>query len=611
MPLTFSYAQSDEQPQLLTGSDLRGDALVGLRRPHSSTAIYNLGLRRAEPGRSWLVRGFLDPLAATLTVSRGRSRTEFSNATADASNLTVGYNLQMKRRGLKLPFDGLIGGLPKWLRESEGGKGLREARLSLVPSNIRLISGLSRDQGDFSSFAVPIVRPDDGLVRPTLSLTHLWRNAAGLTWQPLGMLILNGDLISTRDLRVYPDSSTLGRLAFQERRFLLGIPVGVERDRSLSTSLSLTPRLTSWLRPRFASSSNFILSRTLNTRPPVRTEGDSGAFILPQTLNNARTREIGASLDLGRAFRQVWGDSSRMGRILAKLRPLDVRNQLNRTSTFDLAAFDPGVGYMLALGGLDHFLGQGSTPAVATSETRTTAITSGADLPLGITGTISYALTTSNRFQPVGDRLTETSTRQREWPVGSVRWTQTFRGGPFNLIAAGLGFRYREGNSTQPSRDQGGALSSTTSSSLTPDLQIGLRNGMSLTLSYASRGQRNDNNGNATLLDQNDFSASFSHAFRLPASITRSRKPVRSSLSALMSKTLTCLQRVGQGACTVISDVRRREIRGGLDTDLVSTVSAGLSFGYSLNDARHLSQRNSQIFLLASFQLSLFAGDYR
>ena len=31
----------------------------------------------------------------------------------------------------------------------------------------------------------------------------------------------------------------------------------------------------------------------------------------------------------------------------------------------------------------------------------------------------------------------------------------------------------------------------------------------------------------------------------------------------------------------------------------------------SLNDLRHLSQRNSQIFLLASFQLSLFAGDYR
>jgi hypothetical protein len=612
MPLTISYVRSDEHPTLLTGTDLSGDALIGLRRPQASTAIYNLTLRRGVPGKSWLVRGFLDPLAFALTMSQGRATTEYSSATSDASNVSLGYNLQMKRHGPKLPFDGLIGGLPKWLRESEAGKGLKGATLSLVPQNIRLTSGLSRDQGDYSSFAVPIVRPDDDLVQPTLSLNHLWRNGAGLTWQPLGMLTLNGDLVSTRDLRVYPDSSTLGRVAYAERRFLLGVPVGVERDRSLTTNLSLTPKLTSWLRPRFTTSSNFILSRTLNTRPPVRTEGDSGAFILPQTLNNVRSREVGASFDLGRLLRQVWGDSSRVGRALAKLRPLDVRSQLSRTSTFDLAAFDPGVGYMLGLGGLDQFLNQEGTGAIGTSETRTTAITSGADLPLGITASISYALTTSNRFQPVGDRLTETSTRQREWPVGTVRWTQTFRGGPFNLLAAGLGFRYREGNSVQPSRDQGGgALSATTSSSLSPDLQIGLRNGMALTLSYASRGQRNDNNGNATLLDQDDLSATFSHSFRLPASIARSRKLVRSSLSALTSKTLTCLQRLNQGGCTVISDVRRREIRGGLDTDIVSTVSAGLQFGYSLNDLRHLSQRNSQIFLLASFQLSLFAGDYR
>jgi hypothetical protein len=474
-----------------------------------------------------------------------------------------------------------------------------------------LTSGLSKDQGEFSSFAVPIVRPDDDLVQPTLSLNHLWRNGGGLTWQPLGMLTLNSDVVSTRDLRVYSDSSTLGRVAYANRRFLVGIPVGVERDRTVTTNLSLTPKLTSWLRPRYTTSSNFVLSRTLNTRPPIQTEGDSGAFILPQTLNNVRAREIGASFDLGKLLHQVWGDRSRVGGALAKLRPLDLRSQLTRTSTFDLAAFDPGVGYMLALGGLDRFLTQEGANAIGTSETHTTAITSGADLPLGITASISYALTTSDRFQPVGDRLTETSTRQREWPVGNVRWTQTFRGGPFNLVAAGLGFRYREGNSVQPSQEQGGALSATTSSSLTPDLQIGLRNGMSLTFSYASRGQRNDNNGNATLLDQDDLSASFSHSFRLPASIARSRKLVRSSLSALTSKTLTCLQHLNQGDCTVISDVRRQEIRGGLDTDIVSTVSAGLQFGYTLNDARQLSQRSSQIFLLASFQLSLFAGDYR
>jgi Motility related/secretion protein len=611
MPLNVSYVRSDIQPQLLTGTDLRGDALVGLRQPQSWTASYNLSLRRGERGKSWVVRGFLDPLTFAATVTQGRSRTEYSNASSDASNFSLGYNLQMQRRGPKLPFGGIVGSLPKWLRESEGGKSLRAATFSLVPSNVRLSSGLTKDEGDYSSFAVPIVRADDDLVRPSLSLTNVWRNAGGLTWQPLGMLTLTGDLTSTRDLRVYSDSSTLGRLAYGERRFFLGIPVGVERDRTLTTALALTPKITSWLRPRFTTSSNFVLSRTLNTRPAVRTEGDEGGFVLPQTLNNLRSREVGVSVDLARALRQAWGDSSRVGRLLAKVRPLDVRSQLSRTSTFDLAAFDPSLGYMLALGGLDRFLNQEGVGAVGSAETRTTAISSGADLPLGITATFSYGLTTADRFQPVGDRLTQTLTRQREWPVGNVRWTQTFRGGPFTLVAAGLGFRYRQGTSTQPDRVLGGALSATSSSSLTPDVQLSFRNGMGLTFGYATRGQRNESNGSATLLDQEDFTASFTHSFRLPAAFGRSRKQVRSSLSALTSKTSSCLERGGSGDCAIISDVLRREFRGGLDTDLVSTVSAGLQFGYSINDSRHLSQRTSQIFLLASFQLSLFAGDYR
>ena len=60
-----------------------------------------------------------------------------------------------------------------------------------------------------------------------------------------------------------------------------------------------------------------------------------------------------------------------------------------------------------------------------------------------------------------------------------------------------------------------------------------------------------------------------------------------------------------------MSDVRRHEVRAGLDTDLLQTLSGGLQLGYSLNDARQLSRRTSQISIIASFQLSLFAGDYR
>jgi hypothetical protein len=611
VPVTVSYSRSDVTPELLTGTDLRGDALVGLRKPHAWSGVYTLAIRRNQRGRSWLVRGLVDPFSVLGTLTHGRSRSELSDANSDAHAVTLGYNLQLGRRGPRLPFAGVIKGLPAWVRESEGGKALSNATLSLVPSNVRWSSGLTKNQADYSLFAVPVSRADDALITPTLSLTHLWRNSGGLTWQPLGMLSLTGDLSSTRDLRVYPDSTSLGRLAYQERRFLVGVPVGVERDRVLTTALSLTPRLSSWLRPRFTTSSNFVLSRTLTSRDPVRADGDSGAFILPQTLNNSRTREIGVSLDLSRALRQIWSDSSGVGKAVARVRPLDFSTRLSRGSTYDLTAFDPDLGFMLGLGGRDRFLGQEGESARGATETRTASLSSGADLPLGFNITASYSLTRTDRFQLLGGAFAETVTRQREWPVGNVRWSRTFSGGPLTLLAAGAGLRNRRGTSTQASDGGTGATSDISSYALTPDLQISFRNGLALTLGMATRSQRTENNGNATELDQDDLTGSMNYSFALPAVISRTRKRVRSTLLVLSSKTLTCLEQGNSPECTVISDVRRQEIRGGLDTDLLKTVSGGLQFGYSINDARQVSQRTSQIFLLLSLQLSLYAGDYR
>ncbi|HEY5940605.1 MAG TPA: hypothetical protein VIT87_07290, partial [Gemmatimonadales bacterium] len=204
-----------------------------------------------------------------------------------------------------------------------------------------------------------------------------------------------------------------------------------------------------------------------------------------------------------------------------------------------------------------------------------------------------------------------TNTRQREWPVGTLRWTRSFRGGPFALMAAGASLRQRSGTSTQPSGGGSVATSSTSSYALTPDVQFSFRNGLALTMSLGTRSQRTENNGNATELDQDDVVGSLNYSFALPGAISRTRKQVRSTLTALASKTLTCLEQRDDPGCIAVSDVRRQEIRGGLDTDLLKTVSGGLQFGYSISDARHVSRRTSQIFLMLNFQLSLYAGDYR
>ena len=210
MPISISHVRTGVDPQLLSGTDIRGEDLDGLRRPSSASTAYALTLRRSQRGANWLVRGIVDPLTISANMVRGHSGTELSEAESRAAAVNATYNLVLTRSG---PVFDLSSLLPSFLRETEGGTSLRRARLTLAPSNIRLSSGLTRDQGEFISYQVPIERASDADLIPNRSENHIWRNAAGLTWQPLGMLVATADLASTRDLRQYSDSTPIGRLA--------------------------------------------------------------------------------------------------------------------------------------------------------------------------------------------------------------------------------------------------------------------------------------------------------------------------------------------------------------------------------------------------------------
>jgi hypothetical protein len=613
IPATVNYTRSHIDPQLLTGTDLRGADLLGLRRPESWSATYSIQIRRSRRGTSWLAKGFLDPLTIAGAITRGRARSELSEAKASNSTWLASYNLQLQRRGPRLRLGGLVGGFPKSLRESEIGRALRNPMISLVPTNVRASSGLTYDRGGTTNYLVPVERDADSLLTPTLSLSQLWRNSGGLTWQPLGMLTMNADLASTRDLRRYADSTPLGRLAGLSRRSFLGLDAGVERDRSLSSSLQLTPRLSTWLAPRYLMNGNFILSRSLTSRPLVRLGDDSaGAFILPQTLNNAQTRELGASVDLARLARVAFGDSSGPARALVRFRPLDLSARTVRTSTFDLASFDPGLGYQLALGGLDRFLSQEGSQARSASNQRSRTIASGADLPLGINFTLQYSLTDATNYQVLSGSLIQTETHQREWPVGSVRWSRTFRTGPITLIGLSTTFRHREGTATQPGFPGEPPITSALSSNtLAPDVQLNFRNGLTMGAGLSTAHQSQTDNGSDRVSDQNTFHSQLNYSFRMPAALSRARKQVQSQLLVQTSTSLSCIQREADPECQALSDVRTQEVRASLRTDIVRTLSGSLELGYAINDARHLDRKTQNIYALISFSLSLFAGDYR
>lgn len=612
LPLTVTHTRSSIAPELVSGTDIDAATLPTLRRPEAQSTSYTLSVRRAARGLGWLTRTFADPVVVNAVYTSGNAQTELSRAESQSYSVGLNYLLQLTRQGLRLPTAGIARSLPQWLRNSEFGRGLESPTASLNPSSIRFSSTLSRDQSDYFAFLVPIERPTDAALAPTVALSHLWRNSGGLTWQPLGMVTLAADLAQTRDLRHYGDTTDLARLATAERKTLLGIPIGTERDRILTTTFALTPRIASWLRPRYITSSSFALVRTLNSRRVVREEGDTaGAFFLPQTLNNARSREIGVALDYGRGLRQLSGDSSGMAGLVRRFRVLDLSWRRTRSSTYDLAAFNPGLSYMLGFGGFDDFLTQEGNDAIGASEIHSTTAATGLDFPFGLSATLAYSEVNTDRYQRLAQGFVLSEITAREWPSGTLRLTRTLRGGPVAFFALGTGLRRRVGTTTQPG--SGGAVvrNSNNSRSLTPDMQLTFRNGLSLTASYNDLDQESQNNGNLTLLRQGDLVGALTYSFPLPQSISKRRRLMRSQLTGLLSHAEQCLQRTSDPDCEAISDTRRQEFRAAFDTDVLSSLTASLQGGYTVNEARHLSRKTSQIFFLLSFNLSLFAGDYR
>jgi hypothetical protein len=164
---------------------------------------------------------------------------------------------------------------------------------------------------------------------------------------------------------------------------------------------------------------------------------------------------------------------------------------------------------------------------------------------------------------------------------------------------------------TLPSFGGPPAQSNFTSSSWTPDAIITLRNGMTLTASYSMTGQTNVANGNVTESNQDDFAGTLSHSFVLPQAFGRARRLVRSQLSLNLDKSTTCLQTTDQTSCSSVSDTRRQQYQANLNTDLAKILTGGLQVTYSISEAQQLDTKLSQIIISATFQLSLFAGDYR
>ncbi|MGH7606439.1 MAG: hypothetical protein ACREME_03785, partial [Gemmatimonadales bacterium] len=547
---------------------------------------------------SGLARWLLDPLSVTGSYVSGGSRSELSRASASSYALNVDYTL-----------------LPRPATIRVAGAALR-----LNPTAIRLRSGLAGSDAERFTYTVPIPRPGDTLP-PVVSQVRLWRSAAGIELVPLTGVRFGVDAGTTRDLRDYGDSTTIGRLIGQGSGSFLGQNIGVETQRSLSTSLNLTPRLAAWIRPRAALTSSFGFTRDPNARQPVRTIGDSaGEFRIPAAYSNARRFEAGTQLDPGRLAGAVFGDSSSVAGWLGRITSLDVSYNRQRASRINRAGDLPPLGYQLALGGLDDF--RRVDGLLAASATQNATLTAGATAVFGwgLRGNASYRRTRGIVWSLRGDQQLPIRSYTRDWPNGTLTWSLTpsrrWIGRVLSSLTAQLIYRRTETENQQPTfgSTTNVSISRLSERSLSPSLTLTWAGGIFTSLDASRSRSERLTAGNLFRTSREQQNATVTFAFRLPSALGgggRWPANIRTTARYSVVGNTTCLRAAGQADCVPYVDSRQVQAQLTMDTDLPSNMSAGLQLAYLLTEERQTNRKVAQLVITAFVQLATSVGQIR
>jgi len=601
IPVTFQRTVAGSEPFFLSGTDIRADALQGLRTPHTGAASYAFAARRVRQANSvggggGLTRWLLDPLSLTGSYSSGDARTALSRASSSNYTFTLDYTAS--------PGPALI---------KVGGLGLR-----LNPSRIHFRSGLVGSDAQQFTFLVPIAQPGD-TAPAAISRTRLWQNSGGVQLTPVSGVQIGVDAVSTRDLRDYGDSTTLGRVIRQQRSSLFGTDIGLETQRLLTTSLALTPRVGAWIRPRATVGSSFAFTRDPNARQPLRTDDTTGAFRVPAAFSNARRLETGAQLDAHRLGQAIFGDSSGLAAWLGRITSLDVTYSEQQGSTFGQATDAPGAGYQLALGGFDAFRQVVGLLATSAGQTRTLSTGGAAILPLGVRANVTYRLTRGIVWTLRTDEQVPIRTRTRDWPNGSFSWSvspsRALVGRILTNINARVGYRRSLSLNEQPTLatpgNAGVGINSTVEKTFTPAASLTWVGGVltSVDLSRASSDRLSA--GNLFRSTRNTQNATVTFSFRAPRINPRWRSNIRTTAGYSMADNTTCLRRAGEETCVPYVDSRQTQAQLTMDTDLPNNMSAGLQMAYVLNEERQTNRKISQFVITAFVQLSTSVGQIR
>lgn len=608
IPVSYSGSWGWIDPELIAGTDVEAGGIADLRRPRSSASTWTIRISdRVRADESALTRYVLNPLSLAASGTTSGNLQSLSDQESSSWITSATYILNTPRRTRPFWLRRWAQHLPRWLRSTAAGQGLAGASYTLMPSLVQLSSTLTHTSGALTSYQEPIMQLSDTILKPVTSEQYLWRNAEGFTWQPIGMFTVTHLLSSERDLLTYADSTTLGRVENASHREFLGTDVGVERDRMLTNSITVGPRITNWFAPSITVSSEFVLSRSLTSRNPVQVAGDTaGAYILPQTFNNARTTNLRFTFDPHLFVSQLFGDSSALTRALDRFRPVEFNQNHVLQSTYDLATFNPSLAYELALGSFNSFLYRNGEQAIGAATATIRSVAASVDLPGGVTAQANYQTTISNQYdENVGGGFLRSTGVVTSWPSGRFSVSHSFGAGPIATATASSSISRDFNSNTSAVTDGSETIATSETRRISPSAFVLLRNGVSLNISGELDHTEGSTSGDISRVDASSLTGSIQWTMRLPRAISVQRRQVITSLSYTENGDLSCIQRSADSACQTTYQLSRREVDASFSALLQRGIHAGLQIGYVLNAVKSLQQIASTLTLSAVLTVPL------
>jgi len=622
LPVTVQHQRDRVDPLFVEGSDVRVGALQRFREPRATSTAISMSFRRTKRGRTLAERVLLDPVAISASRRVGQRVTERSDGRTRDVRVRFDYNNRPTPRTVRgaPPFLAhLLGGLPRWIRDSEFGQALRSSRLRLNPQQVRFVSGWTNLRADRELFRVPVHQLADSAETRLTSAVRLWRNALGIELRPYTSFGLRVDYTSIRDLRDYGDSTSVGRLTALERKRVAGLDAGFERDRELRTTLTVSPVVNSWLQPRMAIATEYAMHRDPNGRTPVPAPPGAGVgFRVPEVVRNLHRRELGSTLDLARLSEALAGPEGWLTRVFRGVLPADVRFRRVRGSTFDRIPFTPGLGFQLGFGGTGSFRARRGVPATSALASREWIAAAGSQLPLGLGVRINYRDLNSDTWIRRGQTQSRVTQRSREWPAGTVTWVYTPRWGLRNFLSTVTAqTQYRRGRTStlraaliSSSADRG-VFTEIDRRVLAPRLTMTWVSGI-VTTARLSRVQTDAlTAGNLTRTEATGWGGTMSFSVHAPTWIARLPSDVRAVIAVQGRDDVSCLRARGSSVCEPITDSRRRQVDLQLDTAFPPNMRGGASFSYVLTDQRHTSTRFRQVVFTLFVDINFLASQIR